>query len=1463
MIYVPKRKRRLKQFSKLFLYSSTLLAVAGSYSSPIVTVLADKEISSNFENDSKTNDQKQNVASSTNKNQPQQLNLSSKNNNQEQQINPRASKTYQIHLVIIKTPDTTQVDAPASDQNLTLTTSKQAGEDITSEIDQILNQELPGKYIRAHLESLSNTVTVPDSGSEIKVYVVLQKQTINFIGANEAGQQLYFDDAQTQPITFSKYMTVGDKILEGTKLNDLTNHTGANHFRLKGGFQCTNRVISNPDNHKIILEKDHQEILEFVDFDTYDTVSSISVWGWPNDTINITNLIPNGYELVNPSNSTFTFHSAQGQTSQIVIKKQLNLNVTNPVEFIDTDDANKVIASGQSISGIKGEPITKDKIDPILEAKLGNDYQFINNTFPTVNYGDDGESVQFKVEKKSIDNTIIYQDHGVEISRKNVNGKIGKEISNTTILNNLPTSTSHHPWELVNPTISFNFDSIHSTHNVAITRKYTNKIKFCYNNNPILDNNGQPIIQNISGYADDPILSNQINQSLIPVNYQLPNTFPNLKIINLDDSVLTLNLELKPITSIVNYLNYVDENDYPVGPQDTIQITGQEGDAINEHSLITNNPDPAHYELDPSKSQPSLIGPNNNKLKVILRGKEKKYKFIYQDEAGNQIANVENIDGRYNNSATNQIKTHIPSGYNLVNEDVINNLKFGDDNEIVILIKAPTTPITTHNYLNYVDENDHPVGPQDTIQITGQEGDAINEHSLITNNPDPAHYELDPSKSQPSLIGPNNNKLKVILRGKEKKYKFIYQDEAGNQIANVENIDGRYNNSATNQIKTHIPSGYNLVNEDVINNLKFGDDNEIVILIKAPTTPITTHNYLNYVDENDHPVGPQDTIQITGQVGDAINELSLIRNNPDPTHYELDPSKSQPSLIGNNDSKLKVHLRGREYKYQLIYQQTATEVYRVNNVSGRYGHLVGNLITQNLPSNYTLVNSNLVNTLKFGSNSKIIIPVNTAFLPNDPGNQPIRNYLQFTLDELYFGDKITIWGDYGNIIDLKKYLPTGYELKDPNNLDDRFKIAETIHYIPIKKIAIPKPELPYNFFQFIVNDKNFGDQIKVNGTPGSIFDLRNILPNDYELSSEINPLFTLGTSGTVNYIPIEKITKPQSNIITNYVQFILDGVIFNSKEKVTGKLNDVINYQSLVPKGYELEYPQQIIKIAAEGTIHKLPIKKIQSPVVNPEINYVQFIVNGDKLGNRITVKGFLGDIIDLKVLIPKGYELAQSNETLSFGLSGTTHFVNLQKVVSPMPQTVNNYLQFTLNGKNYGIAIKRTGKIGEIIQINPWIPQGYHLKITKPIMFDSEGKVHYLALVKNSSKNLITNYLQFTIFGQKLGDPIKIKGYLNDEIQIQKLVPKGFVLFDPQIKVKIKPDQNLQQIPLKVLTNLTHSPKINYHKHHLHANTGSKHNSLPQLGEKKSKTLSLGLISLSSASATAAWLSRRKKKEN
>ena len=1319
MIYIPKRKRRLKQFSKLFLYSSTLLAVTGSYSSPIVTVLADKEISSNFENDSKINDQKQNVANSTNKNQPQKLNLSSKNNSQETQINPRASKTYQIHLVIIKTPETTQVDAPASDQNLTLITSKQAGEDITSEIDQILTRELPGKYIRAHLESLSNTVTVPDSGSEIKVYVVLQKQTIHFIGTNEAGQQLYFDEAQFQPIIFSKYMTVGDKIMEGTKLNDLINNTGANHFRLKSGFLCTNAVISNPDNHKITLEKDHPEILEFVDSDDdYNTVSSISVRGWPNDTINITNLIPNGYELVNPSNSTFTFCSAPNQKSDIVIKKKLNLNVTNSVEFIDTDDANKVIASGQSINGIKGEPITKDKIDPILEAKLGNDYQFINNTFPTVNYGDDGKSVQFKVEKKSIDNTIIYQDHGVEISRKKVNGKIGKEISNTIISDNLPTSTSHYPWELVNKTISFNFDSTITTHNVAITRKYTNKIKFCYNNNPILDNNGQPIFQNISGYPDDPILRNQINQNLIPVNYHLPNIFPNLKIINLDDSILTLNLELTPVTSIVNYLNYVDEND-------------------------------------------------------------------------------------------------------------------------------------------------HPVGPQDTIQITGQEGDSITEQSLINKNPDPAHYELDPTKTQPSLIGPNNNKLKVILRGKEKKYKFIYQNEAGNQIANVENIDGRYNNSASNQIKAHIPNGYNLVNENVINSLKFGDNNEIIILIKAPTTPITTHNYINYVDENDHPVGPQDTIQITGQVGESINEYNLIRNNPDPAHYELDPSKSQPSLIGNNGSKLKVHLRGREYKYQLIYQQTATEVYRVNNVSGRYGHLVGNLITQNLPNNYTLVNSNLVNTLKFGSDSKIIIPVNTTFLPNDPGNQPIRNYLQFTLDELYFGDKITVWGDYGNIIDLKKYLPTGYELKDPSDLDDRFKIAETIHYIPIKKITIPKPELPYNFFQFIVNGKNFGDQIKVNGTAGSIFDLRKILPNDYELSSEINPLFTLGASGTVNYIPLEKITKPQSNPVNNYVQFILDGVAFNFKEKVTGKLNDVINYQSLVPQGYELEYPQQIIKIAAEGTIHKLSIRKIQSPVVNPEINYVQFIVNGDKLGDRRTVKGLLGDIIDLKVLIPKGYELVQSNETLSFGLSGTTHFVNLQKVVPPMPQTVNNYLQFTINGKNYGIAIKRTGKIGEFIQISPWIPQGYHLKITNPIIFDSEGKVHHLALVKNSSKNLITNYLQFTLFGQKLGDPIKIKGYLNDEIQIQKLVPKGFVLYDPQIKIKINPDQNLQQIPLKVLTNLTHPSKIHYHKPHLRVNTVSKHNSLPQLGEKKSKTLSLGLISLSSAGATAAWLSRRKKKEN
>ncbi|BDR57356.1 MucBP domain-containing protein [Xylocopilactobacillus apis] len=1483
MIYIPKRRRRLHGLPKVFLYSSTLLSVVGSYAAPAVNVFADTQVpeQNNSENKDNGNLSQNTAASQSAKNitvddknktqvaannpktqiKPQiQQNKSAQNNNKlpnsikpRGNISPQGAHSYFIEFVNFL--DGSHVD--------TKPFSSDSGPGSTI-LSSDLNSIVPAGYA---LKTNLGNVTLPAEGGTLRVQLRKTVMKFHFIGKDLNGNPLKDRNGNDLTMEFDKELGPNQSL---TNADIPGIYSGRFRFLGDTGFTYNDTVSGTTQILK--LRTEYKNILQFKLIDN-TLISTHDIWGWDDDPAqNILSFIPSDYVIFGSNHGNVTINSVENapQTVYITNKvtnkihyrnagqevgtqnleggkgntiKQTDLqipngyeldgtfpflqfgennadkyinvkpkNVTNYIKFVDSDDPSKNFGSPQSVSGLFGTQISSS----LITLPTGYD---LDGTLPNFNNDNttDTNPLTIYVKEKNIKNYLSFDFNNRMIaSNVEVSGKAGTNINVNPLLSSLPKDIGQvHDWELIQNAPALSFNKTVTSHVVNITRKFDNTIEFYFNGSPILDQNGSPSTQSITGYPNSPITITP------PTGYQLPTPNPTLNIAATDGHIFQVTLEKTPLSNVKNYLNYVDEDNNAVGTHNSIFVEGTAGDAITTTTLRSKIPD-SHYELDLSQP-PFFIGADGSALTVKLKGKESNYVLKYKDISDNSIVKTVNpLVGRYGRLVGNAITDNMPADYSLNDPSVTTTLKFLGNSTIEVEVKK-NTPLNIKNYLNYVDEDNNAVGTHNSIFVEGALGDPITTATLTSKIPN-SNYELDPSQAA-LLMGADGSSLNVKLIGKPKTYTLQYKDISDNSVVKTVNpLTGRYGRLIGNAITDNMPADYSLNDPSVTTTLKFLGNSTIEVEVKK-NTPLNIKNYLNYVDEDNNAVGTHNSIFVEGALGDPITTATLTSKIPN-SNYELDPSQAA-LLMGADNSAFNIKLRGKEKNYVLNYKDdtNGSIVKTIDPLKGRYGRLVGNAITSNLPANYSLKDSSVKTTLKFKDTStlEVLVVKNSSPQPSPtPNPSPIPS-------------------------------PTPNPSPVP---------TPTPSPTPI---PTPNPSPVNNYFQFTVDGINIGSKVKISGLIGNTIDLRSILPDGYELDDGVNPIVAIDLDGTLRSVKLKK--KVVSAVLTNYIQFTINGTNFGEKNKVTGNFGTNINISSLIPSGYELADKNTAANFESDGTIHKIALKKIES--AKPITNYIQFTVNGLNFGSAKNINGFIGDMINLKSLIPAGYELVDNNNGAKFGLDGTTHRIAIQKIKTA-PVTVNNYIQFTINGKNYSVKIERTGKIGDPIDITPWIPEGYEIaNKAAHTLFSADGTVHKIAIVKTAAKvtapTTVTNSVQFTLNGTALGKPIKFSGNTGSKINITPYIPSGYELTDKTAVITFGIDNATHEVELKQIASDPLDPgattKVHTAKPVSKVGTATKYGTLPQLGDKKSNTVALGLISVTSASAAAAWMSSKKRR--
>lgn len=1352
--YIPKRKRHKSLIPKALLYSATILSAATSSIGPAVSIFAETQIAKGENTDQPKPDLSEHPKLPS-RNTDTKLPTSSQ---QQSDTLKTAKKKYSI---MFKDENGHIIDIDSNFET-------KPHENITKTIEEKVAQ-LPGNW------QLANNNTIISTPDEANLPVIVNLKPRYNLKNQKINQQI--------PLT-NKPSNQNNIKDNGT--NTTNNQSNSQPAKITNYFQFLDQN-GNPIKSKNGKNKE-------------------TVTGVPGTPVDPTLGIADGYQQI--SSHTYRISETNGATQNVILKKTQSI-VQNQVKFqLNNQDVGQT-----TVSGTEGELID-------LDSKIPSGYKLENT--PTFQADSNPIIVKLIVKDSTVNkNTIQFVNNSQNVGQPfDVYGTAGDEIKLGIFA---PEGNIVPPFKFTNSVQTRKID-VTTGLDVPDQVNVTNIIKF-------VDPTNQEITQtSVSGISGTEIDLN----NLLPDNYEWINNSDHL--INLGNNNVTINVKVQGKTYNNELIFTQDDSDSNI--LNTQNVVGRFNTPITEQLQI-----PTGYKLKDNQDINNLrIKTNNSKIKIlVVRDENYITNQIQFTENGQNIGSPFYISGNLNDVIN--LTDKIPSGYELV--DQTNSLKFtNSETEIKVALKKIVNASFVSNKIQFVLEDGTQIN--DLVTISGNKGNKINLSSLI-----PSGYELVDSTHE-YLFGDNDAVIPVkIQKITNTINNFIQFTINGKDFELPKQVNGVINSPI--DITSLLPRNYELVDK----NANFKIDGTIGKVQKVAIKGIQVTNKIKIIDSENKVIKEQ-------SVNGEFNTVQRI-NNLLPRNYEWPQNFDPKVTLTDDDSIIEVKALGKEYSNTLFFiDESIPKVLGQVKISGRFNTAV-DLQSLTLPTGYKIKT-----LLTRGSNElRFETPESQLSLDLVKDDNYTSNKLQFTVNGSKLGNEIEATGKINDPINLTEKIPNGYEL-DNSTTPIKYTKTNNIIEVPIHKLNdptlvsnkiqfkdkdsgqnigepielfghlndqinlasfIPKGcklvgNIPtfksdasqltiavdsniINYLQFTVNGSDYGNRIEVKGKLNSGINLTALIPEGYELSE--SQTYKIASDGKIQSIPIklkstDTITIPKPTIVTNYLQFIVDDKDFGKQLALSGEIDQQMNFSNLIPAGYQLVNANDTYNFGPEGTIRRIKLKKIETPL-NKVINYIQFTINGSNYNQPVEVSGNLGNVIDLSALIPQGYQLTVPNPTIKYGNEGTTYRLAIQKTVTST--TVSNYLQFTVDGQDFSIPIERLGKLGDQIMVTPWIPYGYELVNPNLVThFENDGTTHRIAIKKATAKpqpqSNVTNYLQFTVDGNNYSMPISCKGEAGSKIPVTSWIPYGYELVNSNIEIFYGPDQTVHYLAIKKITNPT-----------------------------------------------------------
>ena len=769
-----------------------------------------------------------------------------------------------------------------------------------------------------------------------------------------------------------------------------------------------------------------------------------------------------------------------------------------------------------------------------------------------------------------------------------------------------------------------------------------------------------------------------------------------------------------------------------------------------------------------------------------------------------KVISTQTVKGTKGQTVPAEIK--IPNGYELAQE--LPKTITLSDTPINIAIKEHKVPFEQAKHtVQYITTDD-----TDLASVLSTKTYAGDKGSSFPFKPEvPDGFELKSGQNIPTNLTFDNKTTTLYVVHATKTQTINYKDEQGN-IVGKQDVSGKIGRAVVFTPK--VPSGYKIKDgQNIPSIITIGNKVDDIIVVKdipAPKSEETITQTVNYKDEQGNIVGHQ---IVSGKKGDNIAFKPNV-----PVGYKIKPGYNVPPVItiGNKINDIIVVKdtptpKPAETINQIInYKDEQGNTVGHQTVSGKKGDKVN--FKPNVPSGYKVKDGqNIPSTITIGNKVNDIIVVKDT--PTPKPEETINQTINYKDEQGNIVGHQTVSGKKGDKVNFKPNVPSGYKIKDGQNIPSTITIGNKVNdIIVVKNTPAPKPDDQKDrvsqTVQYKDPDGNILSTQVFTGQVGTSMKYKVSLPYGYKVKPGSNVptsiTFTRNSQPIVINIIKENLPSKPETIITQTINFKDEQGNTIGQQNLTGVKGNKVPFKPEIPNGYKLKDGQTIPKTIILGNkVNDIIVVK-NTPDSKPIETITQNINYKDEKGNIVghqTLTGEKGTTVPFKPEVPNGYKLKDGQN-----IPTTITMGNKIDDIIVIEDTTNSIINYRDPNGNIVSTQTIIGKKGNKVSFTPSIPSGYKIKDgqTIPKVITIGDKVADIQVVKDNYQTQEIDYID------EHGNTVKqsfIGAQEGSTFPFEPDIPEGYHL-DPNAEVptSITYKKNSKPIKIKVTKDISDS---------------------------------------------------------